>query len=97
MIYHSFQNSIQRNNAVKKYAAQHNMLNVHTVCETIPHYRIFEFKSKDCSVIIRPDGGIEHGWFMDGKKYYDDNINSRQSLKIRQSTQSPILYTVSVD
>jgi hypothetical protein len=98
-IFHNFYNSGIRDSELNLLALKNNIQNVSifsTDKNTLPHYRFFEFKSDDVSIIIRPDGGIEHGWncaeYVQLERH--DRINDFNILK---KTEFPILYSVLIN
>ncbi|WP_293955610.1 MULTISPECIES: DEAD/DEAH box helicase [unclassified Sphingobacterium] len=66
--------------------------------ESLPHYRYFEFESDDIIVRIRPDGGIEHGWYCDDyTRYNNGNVSAFDVFNIKgYGDGNPILYTLSI-
>ena len=75
------------------------MSNVKAVSEELPHYRFFEFKGKNNKVIIRPDAGIEHGWFLSSSanKSFNERTNANSIVKLIKKENSKLLYTISVE
>lgn len=100
LLFHNFRNASERNKAIEDFAAELDLASATAVNEDIPHYRFFEFKSDRLRVIIRPDAGIEHGWFLSGStgKYYNAYTSAATILQISKKDGSkPILYTISIE
>jgi DEAD/DEAH box helicase domain-containing protein len=101
-LYHHFKNDINRNKAVEKFAHQLGILNATAINDTLPHYRFFELKNNTIKIIIRPDAGIEHGWFYNSEKFnseiqYTSDTNASNIINIKQKEKSKILYTISIE
>jgi len=101
-LYHSFNNSDVRNESVIELAEQLKISNISAANEYLPHYRYFEFTSKNIKVIIRPDAGIEHGWFCAGDNrseeiLFTEPLDASNKIKILKNTRNDILYTVSIE
>lgn len=62
----------------------------------IPHYRFFKFENEKYIIIIRPDGGIEHGWHSPRYFPFDFNLNGKKELKISKGIAHPILFTINI-
>jgi len=100
LIFHNFKDVVERNNAITSFASELGLPVTEAVSGDIPHYRYFEFKSDQLSVIIRPDAGIEHGWFLSGSngKSYNSATSAMNALQISKKEGSkPILYTISIE
>jgi DEAD/DEAH box helicase domain-containing protein len=67
--------------------------------EHIPHYRFFELRNKYLKITIRPDAGVEHGWFLSGNanKIYNDRTDANNLFKIYKQENNKLLYTVSLE
>lgn len=101
-IYHNFKDDYDRKDAVEKFANQLSIPNPTAVNETLPHYRFFELKNDKLKIVIRPDAGIEHGWFYNRERYnsdiqYTSSTNANNSINITQKENSQILYTLSIE
>jgi len=97
LLFHNFEYSEDRNSFIKSYASNNfNIPNVNVEEKKIPHYRFFEFKSGDSKIIIRPDAGVEHGWFSKDHISFDEMFDV-EKIKIKRSDLNDILYTVSVE
>ncbi len=61
----------------------------------IPHYRFmsFEFENEK-SITIRPDAGIEHGWFAQDKYMDTNSIKGDSRLAIQQKLNKKLLYSL---
>lgn len=100
LLFHNFKNGNDRNSAVTKFAEQAGLPNPIAVNGQIPHYRYFEFKNQHHKIIIRPDAGIEHGWFLGVDKYKPFNINSvhvSDAVEIIKQDNNSLLYTISIE
>lgn len=100
MIFHNYQTAVDRNQAVIDFAAQMNIFNAQAINGDLPHFRYFEFESDELMITIRPDAGIEHGWFVSDQafKQYNGLTGPLQTPEISQKVNGkPLLYTVSVE
>ncbi|MCW2258673.1 MULTISPECIES: DEAD/DEAH box helicase [Sphingobacterium] len=98
-IHHNYSSDIDRDAFINLNAWDLELTDVGIHSDdTLPHYRYFKFESDDVIIRIRPDGGIEHGWFCDGfKKYNNGNIGAFDTFSIKgYNTENPILYTFSI-
>ena len=98
-IFNNFKNAHDRNNAVIELAKQLNISNSVAVNEELPHYRYFEFKSKDVSVIFRPDAGVAYDWFLSNseKVNFKMPMNAKNNIQIYKKSSNDLLYNVSVE
>lgn len=99
-IFNNFKNANERNKAVESFVSELGLPSPQAVNADIPHYRYFEFKNNELRIIIRPDAGIEHGWFLNGSanKIYDAATSARNILDISKKERSKsILYTISIE
>lgn len=95
LLFHDFMDSNDRDNELISLA---NCLGIPIKVNSdkkIPHYRFFKFSNEDnsISVTIRPDGGIEHGWFLNQRIERAEAIYGTEELAIKSN--KPILYTIS--
>jgi len=95
LLFHNYQNSDIRNKKLIELAKEYQ-LPIDLSSKNLPHYRFFQFKNDKKTIIIRPDGGIEHGWHL-ATKVYDNNINELEPIYIRKAVDYPILYTVIIE
>lgn len=98
-LYHEFQSANDRNEAVIEFAEQLEMSNVKAVNGELPHYRYFEFKGKNIKITIRPDAGIEHGWFLSSSvnKSFNERTNANNLLILNKKRNDKLLYTISIE
>ena len=65
--------------------------------QRLPHYRYFDFKSKNLSFHIRIDGGIAHGFkpkeYLRSNKMADDN----NPFEIKKYVRHDIIYNISLE
>lgn len=99
LLFHTFRHSEDRNNAVNEFASQLGIQNVQASDDKLPHYRYFEFKNDNVKIIIRPDGGIEHGWFLNSSspKLFNERTDANNILKINRQGNGKLLYTLSIE
>ncbi len=64
--------------------------------ENLTHYRYFEFKCDAFKLIIRPDGGVEHGWRISGDAKYLTNLFNN-NLLFYKFVNYDIIYYVSIE
>ena len=101
-LYHNFRNDYDRKNAIEKFAHQLNIPNTKVIYENLPHYRFFEFVNDKFKIVIRPDAGIEHGWFCSREGYnrqmlYTNSTDANNPINIKQKDNNKLLYTISID
>jgi DEAD/DEAH box helicase domain-containing protein len=101
-LYHNFRNDYDRKEAIEKLANQLSIPNTIAINENLPHYRFFEFKNNSLKIVIRPDAGIEHGWFCSREFYnsqilYTDSTNANNPITINQKANNKLLYTISIE
>jgi DEAD/DEAH box helicase domain-containing protein len=100
LLFHNFKDANDRNNAIIDLAGQLEIPNLKALNHSLPHYRYFEFKNKTHKIIIRPDAGIEYGWFLSenfSKQLFNDRTNSNDVFKINKKENSKLLYTISIE
>lgn len=97
-IFHEFKDNESRDSYIKSLSYELNLETVNVLCDSIPHYRYFEFSNEEYKIIIRPDAGVEHGWKLkDSNINYDDVLNLDTSFEILKMNNHPILYTISIE
>ncbi|MCK4664933.1 MAG: DEAD/DEAH box helicase [Bacteroidales bacterium] len=94
-IFNNYFNSVDRENELKTIASNNNFQNITVQTGRLPHYRFLEFKNNEMIIIIRPDGGIEHGWFVVGAGFYS-GLTGNEEINIRKGVNYPILYSIIV-
>jgi hypothetical protein len=100
LIYHNFRTAADRNRAVVEFVEAVGISNVQAFNSDLPHFRFFEFENQALRITIRPDAGIEHGWFVSDQalKLYNDQTGPQQTPEIKQKINGkPLLYTISVE
>jgi len=99
LLFHSFKNANDRNEALIEFAEQLDIPDSKSSNDSLPHYRYFEIKNKNLKIIIRPDAGIEHGWFLSGNthKAFSERTNANDIVKITKQENSKLLYTISIE
>lgn len=99
LIFNNFKNAYDRNNAVVEFAKQLNISNAVADNEVLPHYRYFEFKSNNISVIIRPDAGIAYDWYLSKSENGNLNMpmNAKKYYKIYKKSSNDLLYNISIE
>jgi DEAD/DEAH box helicase domain-containing protein len=101
--YHIFENyskAADRNGALQSFAEDAGIINTQAINSKIPHYRFFTFSNQYLKLTIRPDAGIEHGWFLNDhcKKVLSKNTSVLDLYTINKKDQKlSILYIVSVE
>lgn len=99
-IFDNFSNAEDRNDAIVSFAADSGITNVETISGKIPHFRYFTFTNEEIKVTIRPDAGIEHGWYLNDyrKKVFSKQTSVLDTYMInKKDSTMPILYIVSVE
>ena len=94
-LFHNYYNSQDRNEELKIIAETNNYQNILIKTERLPHYRFLEFKNNNKTITIRPDGGVEHGWYIVGISNYS-GLTGNEEIKIRKGVNYPILYSIIV-
>ncbi|MFD3409038.1 DEAD/DEAH box helicase [Aquirufa sp. HETE-83D] len=85
-----------RKEFIKRIANETGILEVSVeISHDAPHYRFmsFDFESES-SVTIRPDAGIEHGWFAQDKNRETNSIHGFNNIAIRQNLNKNLLYSL---
>lgn len=63
--------------------------------QNLPHYRFLSIQNKHKTLItIRPDAGIEHGWFVKDKHTSSSSLCGIDNLLIQQKLNQDLLYTL---
>ena len=93
MIYHNYFNSGQRNKELETISANNNIHNISVESGKLPHYRSLQFNNEKHTIIIRPDGGIDHGWFCVESTTYS-GLTGKEDIKLKKGVDYPILYSV---
>lgn len=70
---------------------------VSTEKQALPHYRYFDFKSKECNFQIRIDGGISHGLKPMERLVLQEISNENLPFDIRKDVTHQLIYNISVD
>lgn len=92
-MFNNYLNSSDRDKQLVTISKNNQIQNVLIENCKPPHYRFLEFRNADKSIIIRPDGGIEHGWFISGANYYV-NLTGNEIVNIKRGVDYPILYSI---
>jgi ATP-dependent helicase YprA (DUF1998 family) len=95
----SYKNATARNLAIENLMRQMDVQNVKATTEHIPHYRYLMFSNEQFRITIRPDGGIEHGWFLVSNqiKKRPEELDVKDIFKVNRKDRNRILYTISVE
>ena len=63
--------------------------------KNIPHYRYLNINIEGAnSITIRPDAGIEHGWFVKNKFVRTSDLLGNEKLEIQQKLNKELLYSL---
>jgi hypothetical protein len=92
-LFDNYYNSSDRDTELKIIAKNNQIQNITIQNGKPPHYRFLSFKNNAKTIILRPDGGIEHGWFVVGSMPYSTLLGS-EIINIRKGVDYPILYSV---
>lgn len=96
--FHEFKDNDSRDSYIKLISHELNLETANVLCDSIPHYRYFEFSNQQYKIIIRPDAGVEHGWKLkDSNISYDDVLGLDTNFEILKMNNHPILYTISIE
>ncbi|MBL0049689.1 MAG: DUF1998 domain-containing protein [Bacteroidetes bacterium] len=92
----SFTNDDERVTFLRKIANEFGILNMNIQSDiNIPHYRYLDIKiDGGNSITIRPDAGIEHGWFAKNKNIKTSDLRGNENLEIQQKLNKNLLYTL---
>ena len=93
-----FRNTELRNQFIERLAEELGINDVEARSERIPHYRFFKFWNEKVTVTIRPDGGVEHGWYP----VQNNAMGSVESASVGDVYQitrkeGKVLYSVSIE
>lgn len=96
-ISNSFVNDTERTNCIQQLTTSCDFSNVNVLLgNDLPHYRYFKLDIDESrSIIIRPDAGIEHGWFAQNKYLNTVELTGTRKLYIYQKINKDLLYTLS--
>ena len=85
-----------RKEFIKRIANETGISDVNVeISPNVPHYRFMEFDfENESSVTIRPDGGIEHGWYVQDKFKEAELVQYSTKIAIRQNANKKLLYTL---
>ena len=88
-----------RKEFIKRVATETGISEVEVeITPNVPHYRFLEFDfENESSVTIRPDGGIEHGWYVQDKFKETNSVQGSTKIAIRQNANKKLLYTLVFD
>ncbi len=95
---HNYPDGEARNEAICSFAAQIGIPKVSAQNTPLPHYRSLELYNQKAKIILRPDGGIEHGWSVariSSKTSFFD-ASATKVLEIDKRDTNPLLYTLSI-
>ena len=95
MIFQKYSNSNIRDKKLVEMA-EANQLPIKIITDSLPHYRFFQFKSDKKTIIIRIDGGIEHGWHA-SSSVYETDIKGDKRIDIKKGVDYPILYSLIIE
>ncbi len=93
MIYDNYYGSEDRDEELMEIASNNDIEDIEIKKAKQPHYRILEFSGPNTKIIIRPDGGIEHGWHTVGHMLYK-GLTGEENINIRRGVDYPILYSI---
>ena len=65
--------------------------------QRLPHYRYFDFKSKEVSFHIRIDGGIAHGFKPKEFLKSDEMTYNNNPFEIKKDVRHDIIYNISLE
>ena len=92
----NFVDNSERSNFIKDISIELDLNNISiNHPQVLPHYRYFSFKNNNIEIIIRPDAGIEHGWFVRNKYLETKKVTSDLKIEIVQKLNTSLLYTLS--
>lgn len=93
-IYHNYLDSTDRDDSLESMAVNMGIKNVRIQHRDLPHYRYFQFDDgQGPSIIIRPDGGIGHGWNCTNR-YRPFDVEGHEGIDCIKSVSYDILFTV---
>ena len=95
-IFHNYSSPNIRDDKLKIIATNNQLSDIIITSESLPHYRFFEFKNDKISIIIRPDGGIEHGWHCINP-IFQINLTGNENVIIRKGVDYPVLYSLIIE
>ncbi len=62
----------------------------------LPHYRYMKIEvNQETTITIRPDAGIEHGWFIRDTTLETNAVYGNEPFEIQQNLNKNLLYTLS--
>lgn len=96
-ISNTFVSDAERTNFIKELTASCGLQNVTVELNfDLPHYRFFKIDIEgEKNIIIRPDAGIEHGWYAQNKYLDVQQVATARKQYIYQKMNKSLLYTIS--
>ncbi|MFM1963400.1 MAG: hypothetical protein RLZZ172_2245 [Bacteroidota bacterium] len=96
-MYNEFRNDNERNAFIQQIARDCGFNNlIVTTDVNLPHYRFMNVDTNQGGVItIRPDAGIEHGWFIRDTSLETNSIYGNNPFEIQPIHNQNLLYTLS--
>lgn len=98
--YENFSNHAKRNRAIENLINEADIEDVQITTEiALPHFRSMTIAGNGFKVTIRPDGGIENGWYLSKRHAggISHNLSVNSDYKIYRASTGKILYTISVE
>ncbi|WP_121352030.1 DEAD/DEAH box helicase [Flavisolibacter nicotianae] len=93
-----FRNADMRNRTIERWIKELGIDNVEARSERIPHFRFFKFWNDKVTVTIRPDGGVEHGWYpVNASSVKKAEFVSVKDLFQVSRKDGKMLYSVSIE
>ena len=96
MIYDNYYGSDDRDEELTDIAINNDIEDIDIKLGRQPHYRILEFNGPNIKIILRPDGGIEHGWRPVGHIPYKP-LKGDENINIRRGVDYPILFSLVIN
>ena len=96
-IRHNYQNILDYKHDLNELSKSLSFNIISEEEQRLPHYRYFDFKSKEVSFHIRIDGGIAHGFKPKEYLRSDEMTYDNNPFEIKKYVKHDIIYNISLE
>lgn len=95
-IFEDFEDGLSRKQFLERIGQECGIPNIEVIVDdNLQHFRFLNIEPEgESSITIRPDAGIEHGWFATKKYIHTDELSGKTELTIQQKLNKELLYTM---
>lgn len=96
-LHNQFRDDNERIEFIKQIARDCGLINLIVGTDlNLPHYRYMSIDiNQEKTITIRPDAGIEHGWFVRDTSLETNSVYGNVPFEIQQNLNKNLLYTLS--